>query len=295
MIRLIALLAALLTAAPAMAELRVVASTTSMAMLARTVGGDAVSVTTLAPPDRDTHYLQAKPSMIRDLRGADLVVAVGAELEVGWLPAALRQAANPAIRPGQPGYFEAAAQVELTGTYERADRFAGDVHPAGDPHVNLDPVRMATVAQALAKRLGELDGAEAEAFRKRAAEFREAVEERLTGWREQVAGSPGLVAFHKDIRYLAERLDVPIRGYLEPKPGIAPTASHLRELVDKLKGGKAGVILRRPFHPSDPVRKVAEATGWRTAVLPMDPELGADAAAYFDLIDRYAAAIGGER
>ncbi|MEF8794128.1 metal ABC transporter substrate-binding protein [Thiohalorhabdus sp.] len=293
--RLLALLVALLTAAPALAEVRVVATTPSMAMLARTVGGEAVSVTTLAPPDRDTHYLRAKPSMIRDLRRADLVVAVGAELEVGWLPAALRRAANPAIRPGRTGYFEAAAQVELIGSYERADRAAGDVHPAGDPHVNLDPVRMATVAEALAQRLRELDGAHAEAFRKRAADFRDEVAERLPGWQQRVAGSPGVVAFHKDIRYLAERLDVPIRGHLEPKPGIAPTASHLRGLIDDLKGDEVGVILRRPFHPPDPVQKVAEATGWGTAVLPLDPELGADAAAYFELIDRYATAIGGGR
>jgi zinc/manganese transport system substrate-binding protein len=284
-----------LFAAPALAEVRVAATTTTMAMLARTVGGEQVSVTTLAPPDRDAHYLQAKPSMIRALRRADLVVAVGAELEVGWLPAAIRNAANPAIRPGQSGYFEAAAQVELMDTGGAADRARGDVHPAGDPHANLDPVRMATVAEALASRLGNLDGEHRVAFRERAEAFGAEVEDRLPQWREAVADAPGVVAFHKDVDYLMERLEVPVRGYLEPKPGIPPTASHLRRLIDEVKGGDAGVVLRHPFHPREPARKVADAAGWRTAALPLDPELGATAADYFGLIDDYVAAMAGSR
>jgi zinc/manganese transport system substrate-binding protein len=233
--------------------------------------------------------------MIRALRRADLVVAVGAELEVGWLPAAIRNAANPAIRPGQEGYFEAAAQVELTGKYQRADRAMGDVHPSGDPHVNLDPVRMAKVAEALAARLAQLDPAGADAFRRRAEEFGKQVEQRLPGWQERVSDSPGVVAFHKDINYLMHRLEVPIRGYLEPKPGIAPSASHLKGLIGDLKARATGVILRHPYHPPAPVRKVAQATGWRTAAIPLDPELGADAQAYFALIEAYVAAIAGER
>jgi zinc/manganese transport system substrate-binding protein len=285
----------LTAAAPVAAEVRVAATTTSMAMLARTVGGEAVSVTTMAPPDRDAHYLQAKPSMIRALRRADLVLAVGAELEVGWLPAAIRNAANPGIRPGEQGYFEAAAQVELTGKYQRADRAMGDVHPSGDPHVNLDPVRMARIAEALADRLAQLEPAGTDTFRRRAEEFGKAVERRMPGWQERVAGSPGVVAFHKDINYLMRRLEVPIRGYLEPKPGIAPSASHLKGLIEDLKAREPGVILRHPYHPRDPVRKVAQATGWRTAAIPLDPELGADAQAYFALIEAYVAAIAGDR
>jgi zinc/manganese transport system substrate-binding protein len=292
--RLLLTLLLILVAAPALAGPRVVATTTSMAMLARTVGGDAVSVTTLAPPDRDAHYLQAKPSMIRALRRADLVVAVGAELEVGWLPAAIDSAANPAIRPGQSGYFEAAAQVELIGQYQRADRAMGDVHPAGDPHVNLDPVRMAKVASALAARLGRLDPGHKAAYRKRAQDFGSAVEERMPGWQERVAGAPGVVAFHKDINYLMHRLEVPIHGYLEPKPGIAPSAGHLKRMIDEVRGvAGRGVILRHPYHPAAPVRKVAGATGWRRAALPLDPPLGAKASDYFALIDDYVSAIGG--
>lgn len=118
--------------------LEVVATTASMGMLARTVGGPQVRVTELAPPERDAHQLQARPSMIRALRDAQLLVAVGAELEIGWLPAAIAGAANPAIQPGRSGYFEAAAQVPLLETGQSADRAHGDVHAAGNPHVNLE-------------------------------------------------------------------------------------------------------------------------------------------------------------
>lgn len=142
----------LLAVGPAWA-LQVVATTASMGMLARTVGGPQVQVSELAPPDRDAHMLQARPSMLRALRDAQLVVAVGAELEIGWLPAAISGAANGAIAPGRPGYFEAAAQVPLLDAGLAADRAQGDVHPGGNPHVNLDPLRMAAISKALAERL----------------------------------------------------------------------------------------------------------------------------------------------
>jgi zinc/manganese transport system substrate-binding protein len=119
---------------PACAAVNVVATTSSMGMLARTVGGDAVKVTVLSPPDRDAHFLLARPSMMVALRRADLLVAVGAELEVGWLPAAIQGASNPKILPGQPGYFEGAAQIELIDVGQAADRSKGDVHPMGNPH-----------------------------------------------------------------------------------------------------------------------------------------------------------------
>ena len=146
-----------LTALPAAAELRVVATTSSMAMLVREVGGAAITITTLAPPDRDPHYLLARPSMVVALRRADLVVAVGADLEVGWLPAAIQGASNPRILPGQPGYFEGAAHIALLETGQVADRSRGDVHPMGNPHFYTDPERMATIGIALAARLGALD------------------------------------------------------------------------------------------------------------------------------------------
>lgn len=270
--------------------LEIVATTSSMGMLVRAVGGTAVKVTELAPPDRDAHMLQARPSMIRALRDAELVVAVGAELEIGWLPAAIGSAANPAILPGKPGYFEAAAQVALLDAGQAADRAHGDVHPAGNPHVNLDPGRMAIIATALAERLARLDAANAAGFRERARRFAEAVAARTPGWKQKAVGCGGVVLYHKDGNYLLAFLGLPVLGYLEPVPGVAPTASHLDELATKLKGQR-GVIVHTPYQPPAGAEKLASLTGWKVAALPIEPPAGSDASGYFALLDRWVGAL----
>jgi zinc/manganese transport system substrate-binding protein len=284
------LLCCLLLPLTARAHLEVAATTASMGMLARVVGGDAVRVTVLAPPDRDPHALQARPSMLRALRDAELVVAVGAELEVGWLPAAIAGAANPRILPGRPGYFEAAAQVPLLDAGQPADRARGDVHPMGNPHVNLDPARMAAIAQALAERLTRLRPGEAAAFRANAAAFGRAVEARLPGWRARLAGAPGAVLYHRDGDYLLARLGVPVLGYLEPVPGVPPGAGHLERLVGELRG-RRGVVLRQAYQPAQAADRLAALLGWSSHVVPMEPSTDARAEDYFRVIDAWVTAL----
>ena len=290
------ILLSLLAVLPAWAveSFNVVATTSSMGMLARTVGGNVVKVTELASPDRDTHMLQARPSMMRALRDAQLVVAVGAELEIGWLPAALDAAANGTILPGRPGYFEAAAQVPLLDAGGAADRSQGDVHPAGNPHLNLDPARIAQVATALAERLAQLDAANATGYRERARAFAAAVAARAPGWKQRATGSQGLVSYHKDALYLTSFLGVPFAGTLEPVPGVAPTASHLESLSGRMKGS-AGVIVHTPYQPPAGAEKLAGLTGWKVAVLPIEPPAGSDAQGYFGLIDRWVEALAASR
>jgi zinc/manganese transport system substrate-binding protein len=278
------------TAVPAAAAVNVVATTSSMGMLARTVGRDAVKVTVLSPPDRDAHYLLARPSMMVALRRADLVVAVGAELEVGWLPAALQGASNSKILPGQSGYFEGAATIDLLEKGQAADRARGDVHPMGNPHYYMDAERMAQVAAALAERLASMDPAHAADFKPRAAAFAAAVAERVPGWKAEAAGAPGVVAYHKDINYLTELLGVPILGYVEPLPGIPPTASHLQDLVQSLKG-KKGIVLYNSFQSSDGPDFLARNLGWKTRQLQLEVDLAADGAAYLDHIGAWVNAV----
>src|SRR5687768_15255162 len=181
-----------LSAAPASA-VDVVATTSSMGMLARTVGGKTVEVTVLAPPDRDAHYLLARPSMMLGLRRADLLIAVGADLEVGWLPAAVRGASNPRILPGQQGYFEGAAHLALLETGQLADRARGDIHPAGNPHFYMDPEPMAMLAMALADRLALLDPTNRGDYAERAKAFAAAVAARVPEWKRAAEGAPGVV------------------------------------------------------------------------------------------------------
>lgn len=283
-----------LLAAPAHATLDVVATTSNMGALARVVGDRHVSVTVLVPPDRDAHYLEARPSMMAAIRRADLLVAVGAELEAGWLPAALRGAGNRDVMTGARGYFEGAAAVTLIETGGAADRGRGDVHPAGNPHFYMDPVRFAEAGAALAEQLATLDPANADAYRANAASFVRAIERRVPQWRDRLRDAPRVLAYHKDANYLFDRFDVSIAGYIEPLPGIPPSARHLATLVSDLRG-EQGVIVHLPFQPANGPAFLARELGWRVIRRASNVDTDGDAAAYLELVDGWVDAIGGAR
>jgi len=282
-----------LAAVPA-AALEIVATAPSMGALAREIAGPGAQVTVLAGPQQDLHRLQAKPSMMRSLRDADLLVAIGAELEVGWLPVAISSAANPRIQPGRPGYFEAAAQVDLLDQGGSADRAQGDVHPVGNPHIDLDPVRMAAVGQALAGRLAQLDPAAAATYRARAEAFATQAAARTAGWREQLAGAPGAVLYHRDALYLLDRFDLPLLGTIEPIPGVPPTGRQLSALTAALKGGR-GVILYTPYQSPQAPQALARDLGWTAIQLPLEPPADADGKGYLDHLGRWVAALASAR
>jgi zinc/manganese transport system substrate-binding protein len=282
--------AALLLIARTATAIDVVATSSSGGMLVREIAGERAEIEILAPPNRDLHYLQARPSMMRAVRGADLLVAIGADIELGWLPVTLQQAANPNVLPGQSGYFEFAAQVTLVDVGGAADRSLGDVHPLGNPHVYLDPVRMATIASALAEKLAELDPEYAEQFRSRAAAFVDAIDAKMADWQAQLADAPGAVLFHQDANYLLYRFEVPLYGFLEPVPGIPPTASHVRALVDALTD-RRGVILYTPFQPDQAPRSLARALDWPALRLPLEPPLDATGDDYIEHIDAWVDAL----
>ncbi len=284
------LLLGLLFSSHVQAQLPVAATTASLGALVRAVGGDQVWVTVLAPPDRDVHTLPVRPSLLVALRRAELVVTVGADLEAGWLPAALQAAANPRLQPGQPGYFEAAALVELLDAGQAADRALGDVHPAGNPHIHLDPLRMAKVAAALAQRLGQLDAAQAGTYAQRADQFAQAVYERVPQWQARLAQAPGAVLYHADGDYFLNRFKVPRLGYLEPLPGIPPTAAQLKTLVSRLQG-RRGVVLYHAYQAPQAPHGLGQALGWPVRVVASEPPADADAAAYFALLEQWVTAL----
>lgn len=287
---LLAIALAIVLPSSALAALDVVASSSSTGVLVREIAGEHADLTILAPPDRDLHHLQARPSMIRALRGADLVVALGAELEIGWLPLAINQAANPHIQPGQTGYFEAAAQVSLLDAGGPADRALGDVHPTGNPHINMDPVRMAEVGTALAERLTVLDSEHAAYYRARAERFKQRVEEQVDVWQQQLANPRGVVSFHKDVTYLLDRFGVPYWGTLEPVPGVPPTASHIHKLIDDLQG-KSGVVLYTVYQSGQAPKSIADALGWQQVQLPLEPPLDADGDGYLQHMQHWIDAV----
>jgi zinc/manganese transport system substrate-binding protein len=288
---IITLLLSVLLTGPAFAKtLDVVTTSSTGALLVREVAGGHARITVLGPPDRDLHYLQARPSMMRALRGADLLVAVGADLEIGWLPVAIRQAANPAIQPGKGGYFEFAMHVSLLDVGGVADRALGDVHPLGNPHVHMDPERVAQIAMALADQFAALDPEHASHFHQHAADFVAEIEAKMPEWRSRLVDAPGAVLFHQDANYLFYLFDVPIHGFLEPVPGIPPTASHIKLLTDSLEG-KQGVVLHTSFQPERAPQALARALDWPVVRLSLEPPVDARGAEYLAHIDSWVDAM----
>lgn len=269
-----------------LAAVNIVTTTSSMGMLSRTVGAELVKVTELAPPDRDIHTLQVRPSMLQALRNAQLVVSIGAELEQGWLSPAIEGAANPKILPNSQGYFEAAAQVSLIDSKANADRSQGDVHPLGNPHIQLDPVRMADVAVALAERLAKLDPKNASRYRQNAQLFKADVYTKMPQWQKLAANSTGVLLYHKDATYLLARFNIPLLGYTEPLAGIPPSASHLLGLVKQYKG-KKGVILHTIYQGHAGIAQLAQQLGWPHIALALEPANNSNQQAYFMLIEQW--------
>ena len=255
---------------PARADLGVFATVPEWAALAQELGGDKVKVYAATNALQDPHHVEARPSLIARARGADLVVATGAELEVGWLPLVIQQAGNPKIRPGQPGYFEAAAYVPLLGKPARLDRAEGDVHPAGDPHIQTDPRNITRVAAELAARMAQLDPQNASTYRSRHAQFAARWSAAIARWEQQAAplkGAP-IVVQHRAFTYLEAWLGLREIAALEPKPGAEPTTSHLSAVVETLQRTPAKMVIRAAYQGSRPSDWIAERAKITAVALP---------------------------
>jgi zinc/manganese transport system substrate-binding protein len=249
------------------AALSVFATVPEWGALAEEVGGDKVKVYVATNALQDPHRVEARPSLIARARGADLVIATGAELEVGWLPLVLQQAANAKVRPGTAGYFEAAAQVPLLGKPQRLDRAEGDIHPAGDPHIQTDARNIGRVATALALRLAELDPANAAHYQARSRAFQERWTAALARWEREAAPLKGvpIVVQHRAFTYLVAWLGLKEVAALEPKPGMEPTTAHLSSVLTTLEGQPAKMVLRAAYQNDRPSQWLAQ----RSKVVPV--------------------------
>jgi len=256
--------------AHAQAALRVFTCEPEWAAVAREIGGDKVEATSATAPDQDVHYLQARPSLIAQVRRADLVFCTGADLEVGWLPVLLRQAGNGKVQPGQPGYFEAASAVSMLEVPTSVDRSQGDVHPFGNPHIQTDPRNIAKIAAALAERLAKLDTANAPIFAQRAHDFADRWNKALANWTKLGEPLKGMqiVAHHRSYVYLEQWLGLEEIGTLEPKPGIEPTTGHLAELLDQMHSKPVKAIVRSSYQGSRASDWLSGRTGVKAIVLP---------------------------
>jgi len=269
---LLALLAAplVLLASPATAALRVLACEPEWGALAQELGGSLVDVTVATTALQDPHQIQAKPSLIARARNADLVVCTGAELEIGWLPVLLQQSGNAKVQPGQQGNFAAADFVRKLEVPTHVDRSQGDVHAAGNPHIQTDPRNIAVVATALGQRLQQIDPANAPAYAKAQADFTQRWQQAMTRWSTQAAPLKGVsvVSQHNAFVYLYDWLSLKEVAVLEPKPGVEPTASHLQGVQAKLKGSPARMVLYAAYQDSRPSDWLSKNAGVPAVKLP---------------------------
>lgn len=236
---------ATLSHAPAYAALRVLACEPEWAALTQELGGPLVEVSSATTALQDPHQIQAKPSLIAKMRNADLIVCTGAELEVGWLPILLQQSGNAKVQAGQPGNFAAADAVRKLDVPTQLDRSQGDVHAAGNPHIQTDPRNITLVAAALSTRLQQLDFSHAADYAKRHADFAQRWQQAMARWALQAAPLKGVavVSQHKGFVYLYDWLGMKEVVVLEPKPGVEPTASHLQTVLATLKSAPARMVI----------------------------------------------------
>jgi zinc/manganese transport system substrate-binding protein len=257
------------------APLKVVTTTQDLESIVREVGGDKVQVEALAKGYQDPHFVEAKPSFILKLHAADLLVAVGRELETAWLRSLVTQARNPKIQPGGAGYLDASLTARIleipTGEITRA---MGDVHPMGNPHYWLSPGNGRRIAQAIQQKLSELDRANAPYFAQRYADFDRRLTEAEKRWRAAMAPYKGLkiVTYHRSWPNFAEDFGLDVVGYIEPKPGIPPSPSHTLDLINEMKRQNLKIILVEPYFDLKTPNAVARATGAK--VLVMLPSVG---------------------
>ena len=278
----------LLSAAPARAALNVVTATQDMASIAQEVGGDKIKVTPLAKGYQDPHFVEAKPSFVLILNKADLLIVVGRDLEIGWLPPLITQSRNAKIHPGADGYLDPSTSAKIlempTGTVTRAE---GDVHPLGNPHYWLDPENGRRIAKAIAGKLSQMDPPNAAYYAQREEDF----EKRLTAaqqrWKTQMAPYQGLkvVTYHRSWANFADAFGLNVIGYVEPKPGIPPTPQHTLDVINAMKAQNVKIIMVEPYFDTKTPNSIASNTGAKVLVMP--PSVGGvpPAGDYFKLFD----------
>jgi zinc/manganese transport system substrate-binding protein len=269
--------------------------------LAAEIGGDRVEAGSATHALQDPHYVQARPSLIAEVRNADLVVCSGAQLEIGWLPLLLSKANNPRVLPGKDGFIEASSLVRRLDVPDSVDRAQGDMHPQGNPHIQTNPHNIGPVARALGQRMAQLDPEHAAHYESRVASFLERWSAAIAGWEERARPLRGsrVVCHHKSWVYLEDWLGLVEVGTLEPVPGIPPTAAHLSALLAELgtDGQGADLIIRSPFQSPKPSEWLQERTGIPAVMLPLTVG-GSDGAhdlfgLFEDIIDRLLAARSG--
>jgi ABC-type Zn uptake system ZnuABC Zn-binding protein ZnuA len=274
---LFALLGLVSTPLATSAQLKVVTSTTDLYDIAKAVGGNRIEASHIGEGYQDPHFVEAKPSFVLKLRDADVWAFVGLDLEIGWMPLLINGARNAKVRPGGSGYLDVSTAIPLLDVPQgKVDRSQGDVHPLGNPHYWLDAENGKRIAHLFRTKFSELDPAGAAHYAANEKNFAERLDAAARGWADDLAtirGKP-VVAWHTSWRYFAEYTGMNIVGFMEPKPGVPPSPSHLAGLIQTMKRTGAKVIIMEPFYDRKMADFVARNTGATVLILP--PSVGGD-------------------
>ncbi len=272
----------------AASKLNVISTTEDLAAIAREVGGDRITIEPIAKGYQDPHFVEPKPSFLLKLQKADLLLLVGLELEIGWLPPLVTQSRNSKIQQGANGYLDMSHFCQVlevpTGTVTRA---MGDVHPLGNPHYWLDPENGRRMAKALQAKFSEMQNGDAGYFAEHEADFEKRLTEAEKGWDARMAPYAGrkVVTYHRSFSNFAARFKLMITDYVEPKPGIPPTPSHTLEVINSMKRDGTKLILVEPYFDMRTPNSIAQQTGGTAIVLL--PSVGGEkvVTTYFQLFD----------
>lgn len=280
----------LLTALPAAAQskLNVIATTEDLASIAREVGGDHVTVDSIAKGYQDPHFVEAKPSFILKLQKADLLILVGRDLEIGWLPPLIQQSRNSKVQVGADGYLDASQQARILDLPQgQVTRAEGDVHPLGNPHFWLDPENGKIVAREIFDKFVRFRPNDRAFFEQRLNDFTNRLNEAEKRWNAMMAPYKGLkvVTYHRSYSNFADRFGLNIVGFVEPKPGIPPTPQHTLELMNDMKKNNVKIVLVEPYFDLKTPNAIGRETGAEVLVMP--PSVGGtkEVTDYFKLFD----------
>lgn len=282
----------ILAPASSFAKVNVFACEPEWAALAEEIGGDKVEAFSATSATEDPHYIRARPSLISKARKADLLLCSGASLEIGWLPILLQKVSSD-LQPGSIGYLMAADLVTMLEVPVVVDRSMGDVHPEGNPHVHLNPYNLISVGESLADRLSGIDTENASFYKDRYRDFSSRLHKAISRWESEASVLKGrpIVVHHKSVTYLIDWLEMKQVGTLEPKPGIPPTTSHLKNLLRELRISPADVIIRTPSDPDDASEWLSKKTGTKAIVLPYTVGGDEQSGDLFALFDRSIALL----
>ena len=276
-------------ATPALAAVTVVAATPDLADIAKQVGGDRITVSSVARPNQDLHMIEPRPSDVLRIKRANLVVRVGMDLDL-WMDALLNAAANGRVNRGATGYVDASVGIrKLEVPREQITGASGDIHVYGNPHYWLDPLNGEIISVNILEGLKRVSPADANYFERNRKRFVADVHAAVQRWQERMGPYRGrkIVIYHDAWPYFVHRFNLKVLGCIEPKPGIPPTASHIASLIAQIKAEKQPVVIAdAAYYPDKAAKTIAAKTGVQFVVIPSSVGGVKGADDYISLFDR---------